>query len=62
MLDEILLITGVLLMAAGCLFLWWPLALIVVGIVLVWVSLPPRLPFVTRSPEGRVRSRRRDIS
>jgi len=61
MLDEILLILGVLLVAAGCWFLRWPLALVVVGIVLVWIALPPRLPFVTRFPPDRPR-RRRDIS
>jgi len=61
MLDEILLILGVLLMAAGCWFLWWPLALVVVGVVCVWIALPPRLPFVMRSLGDRPR-RRRDIS
>ncbi len=62
MLDEILLMTGVLLMAVGCLFLWWPLALMVIGISLIWISLPPRLPFITRSVEDRSRPRRRSVS
>ena len=58
--DETLLIAGVLLVAAGCWFFYWPLALIISGLVLMWLALPSRRPFIDdgEKPPGFSRGER----
>lgn len=58
--DETLLIAGVLLVAAGCCFFYWPLALIISGLVLIWLALPSRRPFILPPSSQDRPSRKRE--
>ena len=49
-LDDVVLGVALLLIAAGFWSAWKPGAFIVPGVVLLWLVLPSRSPFVTRPP------------
>lgn len=49
-LDDVVLVVALLLIAAGFWEAWRPGAFIVPGIVLLWLVLPSRAPFVARPP------------
>lgn len=59
--DEVLLFTGLALIAVG--FWWLPVlqlragALFAPGMAFVWIALPPRAPFVRRPLDRRRRER-----
>lgn len=57
--DEAMLLIALGLLSWGCGQVWSPAALLVPGAVLLWIYLPPRVPFVvvSRDPE---RSRREE--
>jgi hypothetical protein len=44
--DEILLVVALALLAVGGYQAWPPLALVAPGLVLLWIVLPSRRPFV----------------
>ena len=46
--EELVLCAGLALVAGGFWLVWTPGALLAPGAVLVWLSLPPRRPFVAR--------------
>ena len=48
--DEILLALALVLVSAGFLMLWPPGALLAPGLVLLWIVLPVRRPFIDRPP------------
>jgi hypothetical protein len=56
--DEILLLTALVLVVTGL----WPLvgrsALLIPGLTLLWIALPQRAPFVARSSESEKSARR----
>lgn len=51
--TTIVLGLGLLLMAAGCWWIWRPAGLVVPGAVLTWLTLPARVPFIAAPPEPR---------
>ena len=55
--EEIAVGIGAMLLAVG-LWQWWPpAAFIAVGLVVLWVALPSRSPFVERPPAKDVSGR-----
>ena len=46
--DEIGIALGVGGVAVGLWAIWWPAAVIVTGLVILWVSVPTRAPFIER--------------
>lgn len=50
--DEIHFWLGLALLSAGLWMVWAPGACLAPGLVLVWVSLPTRAPFVARSHQA----------
>lgn len=57
-LDELLLAVALALLTGGAWEVVGRLALVIPGMVLLWVALPSRAPFVTRGPEPPDASRR----
>ncbi len=54
--EEVAIYTALALIAWGCWFVWKPGAAIVPGVVMLWLYLPPRAPFLSeRPPAGGVR-------
>lgn len=47
--DEALLLLGLLLLAYGLWLFWQPAAFLVPGGILIWLVLPSRAPFISRS-------------
>ncbi len=58
-LDEIVLALALGLIGLGCWMVWKPGAFLVPGLVLLWLALPPRAPFVNRPPDKPQSSPRR---
>lgn len=52
-LDDLVLLLALLLLAVGFWQVWTPGAFIVPGLVLLWLVLPSRAPFVTRPPSSK---------
>lgn len=48
--DDLVLAAALMLLAIGFALVWLPGAFIVPGLVLLWLVLPSRAPFVTRPP------------
>jgi hypothetical protein len=46
--DELVLGAGLGLIAWGCWHVWRPAAAIAPGVVLLWISLPGRSPFIVQ--------------
>lgn len=51
--DDLVFLIGLLLIAAGLWWIWWPIAILVPGLLLVWLTLPPRLPFILRREQDK---------
>lgn len=49
-LDDLVLVLALALLSIGVGLVWVPAGLIVPGLVLLWLVLPSRAPFVTRPP------------
>lgn len=52
--DELLMLIGLALVATGAWQVWRPGAFLAPGLVLLWLALPARAPFVLRPPESQV--------
>lgn len=48
--EEVAIYTALALIAAGCWFVWKPAAGLVPGVVMLWMYLPPRKPFIEQQP------------
>lgn len=48
--DELVLLLGLVMVAAGLYDVWRPGSLIVPGAILVWQALPSRAVFISRPP------------
>ena len=57
-LDEVVVLAALVLIAVGFWQAWRPGAFLVPGLVLLWISLPRRLPFIVRSPDPEKAKRR----
>lgn len=55
--EEVAIYTALVLIAWGCWFVWKPAAGIVPGIVMLWLYIPPRKPFIDKPPAVVVRRR-----
>lgn len=55
--EDVLMLIGLALLAGGLWLLSHPAALIVPGIVLLWMFLPARPPFIERAATREGRSR-----
>lgn len=53
--DEIWISAGTVAVALGFWWTWRPGAYFAVGLVILWLALPSRGPFVMRPPEGERR-------
>jgi len=51
--DELVLLLALGLIGAGLWQVWWPGTFIVPGLVLLWLALPSRAPFVARESDPR---------
>ncbi len=49
--DELALALALGLIGLGCWMVWKPGAFLVPGLVLLWLALPSRAPFVSRPPD-----------
>lgn len=49
--DELLVIAGLLLVVRGLWLAWRPGAFLFPGLVILWIALPPRDPFIARPTE-----------
>lgn len=54
--EELGIALGLCFVAVGLWYLLWPAALIVTGLVILWVTLPTRAPFIER-PKAEERKR-----
>ena len=50
---DVLVLVGLLLIAIGGWFVFWPAAFFVPGAVLVWYALPSRPPFIEKGNARR---------
>lgn len=60
--DDVVLILALVLLAIGGGLVWLPAAFLAPGLVLLWLVLPSRAPFIARtplpSPDATTRHRR----
>lgn len=55
--DELVLLAGLALVADGLWQVWRPGAFLAPGVVLVWIALPERKPFIERRPQPPAKRR-----